>query len=451
MAFQHILFYLQDAIIALLMWRGTYPLTIRGQEHKIPVHSLFAFVVAVLLVERPHLLPSFFLFATAWVLLATMDYRRRLPDKWSHCKTYAELLTVMLTGESHAPPDSIAAYENYDEAQAFLEKWKNRITESEKAAARAYEESIKLQEEAERDAEVMAEATTDISTKRGGVSIDPFKPILFPVQQNLATLCRYLRHLKYVVLWEECYITFWVVTGCIVLGTMFLFLPWLFILRWTSRILVWLIFGPWMKLVDVFYLSQIQPLSEEEESEKREQERMRRQLASSAALTDARIKRETAVKLKAMKKYMFGRFITRVPVLKEDRYRDLPLPESTAVPFNANKMTLAELAMHEAGYRKTRLPGQHLAGVMIPKVELSPPSSFFGAYRQERNCLLTLSLLSFYRRLNPMVLLKPRLDKQLPALNWSIDTAPEGACSMGRTLTLQPTPRSGPSSSPLEY
>jgi len=124
-----------------------------------------------------------------------------------------------------------------------------------------------------------------------------------------------------------------------------------------------------MKLVDIYYLSKIKPLTEEELHEKKEQDRQARQLETMTAVAGARIKREDQAKLKAMKKYMFGKFITRVPVLKEDRYRDLPLPESTAEPFRPPPVAMSELAMADAGYKKIRLPGQHLVGVMIPKIE----------------------------------------------------------------------------------
>jgi hypothetical protein len=143
-------------------------------------------LVAVLLVERPQLFPSFFLFGVAWLLLAVMMYRRQLPDRWSRCKSYSELMSTLLLGDSGTPPDSIAAFENYEEAQRFAEAWRTRITEAEDSAAKAYQNSVRRQEELATEMEEIDETDTDISTKQGGMSIDPFKPILFPVQQNLA-------------------------------------------------------------------------------------------------------------------------------------------------------------------------------------------------------------------------------------------------------------------------
>jgi hypothetical protein len=65
---------------------------------------------------------------------------------------------------------------------------------------------------------------------------------------------------------------------------------------------------------------------------------------------------------------MFGKFAMRIPILKQDRYVDTPLAESSATPYKEKEFTLAELAMKEAGYNRTRVPGQTLVGDMIPLI-----------------------------------------------------------------------------------
>jgi hypothetical protein len=62
-------------------------------------------------------------------------------------------------------------------------------------------------------------------------------------------------------------------------------------------------------------------------------------------------------------------FCYAVPVLKEERYRDLPLPTSHAEPYVDEVRSLAQTAMRDAGYRKKRMPSQHLIGDMIPCAE----------------------------------------------------------------------------------
>jgi hypothetical protein len=186
LALQHVLFYLQDALVALLLWRGTTTITIGKTVLKLPIHSLTAFVVAATLVERPQLLPSVILFGLAWMLLAIMDYRLQLPDIWSRCKSFSELARTLVLGESGVPPDNIPPGANYEEAQRFHEEWKKRIANAEDAAVKAYEESMKLQEEYLQEMDEVDEGDPDLATRDAGLSIDPFKPLLFPVQQNLA-------------------------------------------------------------------------------------------------------------------------------------------------------------------------------------------------------------------------------------------------------------------------
>lgn len=157
--------------------------------------------------------------------------------------------------------------------------------------------------------------------------------------------------------------------GSLALAIIFLFFPWAFMMRWTSRLLVWGLFGPWMKLVDIYWYKTIENLSDEERSKRIEEVRKLRKKQTAKAAADARIARENAKKLKAMKCYMFGNFITKVPVLKFDRYRDIPLPSSSATPHHPGPQKLADLAMDEAGRNKTRVTGQQLVGDMIPALE----------------------------------------------------------------------------------
>lgn len=196
LALHHVVFYLQDAVMSLLLWRGSLPIPtpFHDEPFLFPIHSLTAFLTMILLVEHPHWVPSFFFACIAWIMLASQGYRHSLPDVWSRCKSFNSFVVALAMGESPDPPESIEAYANYDEAQAFLDKWQKRIEDSEAAAKKSYEEQIRVQEEYEREMEELGDTKdTDIASKSGGggVSIDPFKSLLFPVQQNLALVCRY--------------------------------------------------------------------------------------------------------------------------------------------------------------------------------------------------------------------------------------------------------------------
>ena len=72
--------------------------------------------------------------------------------------------------------------------------------------------------------------------------------------------------------------------------------------------------------------------------------------------------------------YFFGKYLTRVPIFHVDRYLDLPLPSSSAVPIKRNTMTFGELAIEESGDKEFE-SGQQLVGVMIPKIRQSIQST----------------------------------------------------------------------------
>jgi hypothetical protein len=167
--------YLKDAGTSVLLWRGTSHVQIKGKTVKLPIHSMTAFVLSVLLVERPQFFPSFFLFSLAWLLLATMEYRRQLPDVWSRCKSYRELAECLFFGESQSGPDSIEAYANDDAARAFLEEWKQRIADAEDAAVHMYEESM-IDQDVEPEMSKEPDSKSLLPAKHtSGISLDPFR------------------------------------------------------------------------------------------------------------------------------------------------------------------------------------------------------------------------------------------------------------------------------------
>ncbi|MGK3761763.1 MAG: hypothetical protein ACI8RD_014081 [Bacillariaceae sp.] len=68
---QHALFYMEDALMTLILWRGHFEMKLPfiGKKIKLPIHSFNAFVISTFLVEHPTLFPSFFFGSVAWVRL----------------------------------------------------------------------------------------------------------------------------------------------------------------------------------------------------------------------------------------------------------------------------------------------------------------------------------------------------------------------------------------------
>lgn len=388
-SYKYMMYYINDAVISLIFWRGHFPLSFRipgraavkaDEEEKagflhsytnrftvfLPLHSFNAFVIAVLLAERPSLAPSFFFLGIGWLLLAVMGYRRRSPNPWSRCKSFGEFVQTLVFGECMTYPPSIAKNENEEQVKAFEEKWERRIEAAEAAAARKNEE--RMQELKEHE-ELMAEIggtgiETDLSTKMdGGTSFDPLKPILFPIQQYLGKTCDAVRFCRNVICWEEPYYSFWLAAASLALGFIFFFVPWAFLFQWLSRLVAWSCFGPWMKLVDILWYRKRHEPTEEELKQRKEEEKKAKIESAKAAAAEARARREEAAKLKDMKTMLYGSYMTKVPIIDLNRYPDVPLHSSIAKPCGEK-----DVALHVASNRK-RIAGQRLVGNMVPKLK----------------------------------------------------------------------------------
>jgi hypothetical protein len=135
-------------------------------------------------------------------------------------------------------------------------------------------------------------------------------------------------------------------------------------LKWAGRILAWSLFGPHMKLVDLCWYSRMDGSDETRSLRLKEEYQARLEQARGTAAL-AREQREETLKLQAMKKLLFGNYITNIPILRLERYADTPLHTSFAKPCRISKSPLASL-----GNNVVRVHGQQLVGIenMIPKI-----------------------------------------------------------------------------------
>jgi hypothetical protein len=370
---QHVLFYIEDGLMALVLWRGQTELSIpfSNVELNVPTHSIWAFVLSTFLVEHPTLIPSFCFGTLAWLLLAIGGWRQSAENVWWRCHSYSQIFKMLVLGDDFAEPHRIKPFENYEESRKEAEDWVKRMEESEKRAARLAEEANQAEIERQKELAEVGNTDTDLGMKvnQASTTTNPVKAALYPIQLMLGIVVRAIRVIANVLSWQEAYISFWVTTCSLVLAIISLFVPWLWCLKWGARIFAWTVFGPWMKLVDIYYVSLIKPETDEQRERRKKAEKLAQQLSHTETVIQARITRENIKKTKSMKQYMFGKYALRVPILKQDRYQDTPLTESFATPFREKNFSLAELAMQEAGYNKRRVPGQTLVGDMIPHVK----------------------------------------------------------------------------------
>ena len=89
-----------------------------------------------------------------------------------------------------------------------------------------------------------------------------------------------------------------------------------------------------MAIVDRYYLREDPNLTEEERHAAiRRKVQLRYESVTKAAL-DFQVRKERAVKLKSMKRFMYGKFLVKIPAFNTDKYMDIPLPQSHARPYD---------------------------------------------------------------------------------------------------------------------
>jgi hypothetical protein len=295
------------------------------------------------------------------VLLSTSELRTANPNPWMRCKGFSYLLMSLITGDSITGPHVIEV--NEGEAVDTLTK---HMRDAEDKAKKWYEKYVKDNEQYLKEMAEVGDTNEDLSaqTTADSAILKPTRVYLFPIQSILRVACNGLRIFKNILLWEECYISFWITLFSFGISVALFFVPWGFLIKWTLRIIAWVAFGPWMKLADMYYFSE----NDEQRHARMETLRLNRQKWLDQLKNDAMISREKTAKLRDFKQYLFGKYICNVNILKKDRYYDIPLPTSSATMYDPKSMSVGELAMQEAGYHRTHVDGQHLIGDMIPKV-----------------------------------------------------------------------------------
>lgn len=336
-----------DSLHSLIFWRGQ----VKVGNTWLPLHSAIVFSFSVHAVEKPQLLPSFFFFACGWIMISSMCQRESHPSPWHRGHSFYHYWNILLHGKSFHVPQEIRPLQGHKEALKYEKAWQDRLVEDDARWAK----------QAELDAKVkgISDDTvirTKAKAKANAPLVDPISAMagarLLPYQQRLGRYCDKVRYVRNVMNWSESVMSFWYTVGCIGAGIFGLFVPWAFLIRWTSRLIVWICLGPWMKGLDIF----LHGLTVEEEVERQKMKSSNQikqafQLQCKAAKT----LRENTLKLKAFRVRLFGKYITRLPEYNLTRHEDVPLPESTAEPYCGSEIKPSLI-----------VPGQNLTGVMIP-------------------------------------------------------------------------------------
>ena len=298
-----------DGIKAVILWRGHFPLHICSYSFKAPFHSMTAFTWAILLALNFDRFPSFICFMFAWILFAMLEFQRANPNPWKRPRTYISMLNELIfnrpfgcqTIEKNA---NIEAIMDYDEQRK--ERMRLRKEAVDRMNVQNEQDALRLAEEKKQLDEQTHDHSANLTVGANKLILAPFKGILDPVQKYLFWTCIYLRVGRNVLMWRDSVFAFWLATIALGFSAICLFVPWTFLLRWTFRIGIIALFGPWMKLVDIYLVDHDENLTREERKAKLEKEMKERYEFLLSQSKAGRLNQEHAMKFNDMHKYMYG-------------------------------------------------------------------------------------------------------------------------------------------------
>ena len=136
-----VVYTINDALQSLIFWRGQ----VRICSIWFPLHSFILFCVAIILVERPYMLPAVLPLCIGWFMLASMYWRLQEPSPWQRCLTFGHYFRILILGHSSPEAEEIRAWEGHEESEAKKKAIQRRI-EDDRAFMKekeAVEEKIK--------------------------------------------------------------------------------------------------------------------------------------------------------------------------------------------------------------------------------------------------------------------------------------------------------------------
>ena len=352
--------YLYDVIFSIWLWRG-----------RIPMDSIALFAAVTLSLEFPSYLPSILLYTLAYVLLRKNYCLSTNPSPWYGIKSFRK---VAMTNVGFKPrPTTLLPGTGNEEAifLAQVEEYRmHRVTgflyETMKILLQVYRVYSKT-------------SPVDISTvsKGGGMMSALYVDYLTYLHLLLKMLIKYIRALKSFATWQS-NSTYQFTVKCLVVATVWALFPFKTQSYWLVRALVWITLGPWVKLLDLFWIRKFYRTRETliREGVPQTTEEMKEDIASrpntlepllkSAALESmsnlGRVVVEDNVKLRDCREEYFGSFSEHIPLVDMSRFPSVPLPSSSAVPtnhvFDPDK---------EQCVKWDYVAGQKLEGTMIPQ------------------------------------------------------------------------------------
>mmetsp|Transcript_435 Transcript_435/g.674 ORF Transcript_435/g.674 Transcript_435/m.674 type:complete len:828 (-) Transcript_435:139-2622(-) len=362
MEYGSVICYVIDVMIGVWLWRGRTNVPILGNIW-CPMHSVFVFTAAVLAIEFPLMIPTIVFYSVAWILLA-IGYNSSIhPDPWQRCKSVGELNMVRLTGRSIHGPIHIEPNVGVEEAVALKKLDKVKAARVKSFLLDLMKVGLKVRKIYKKADVANIAITTEEST-----SWSILGNSLYYVHLMLYSMVTILNTFRNFANWKG-YGAYSLSMQFVFMGTIFLVFPMQYVLLWTARVVVWVLLGPWMKVIDIMY---IHPIYRTRDELKVDPEFHGTNLESILAsdsiqkmVRNDRLAGEDAIKLKDMREHQFGKLSFRVPAVDTQSKPNIPLPSSTAQPYLGTKGDTTKGFVDVDNATWCCISGQNLTGTMV--------------------------------------------------------------------------------------
>lgn len=237
--------YIEEALMTVWLWRGHYAICICGKTVWLPLHSVVAFLWALIICSDLNYIPAFLMFSVGWIFLTTNEIVRRTPSKWNKPRGYGQLWSILLFGNFFI--EDVEPNENLDALREFEERQKQKQDRRDNTIALRAQYEEELRKELGPD---IHEVEVDIATKAAqgladSLNVRPLKSTLHPVQLKLRRIVLASRFTSKFFLWKETYYAFWITTFSFVACALVAWVPWGMVLGWAIRVTIFVMLGPW--------------------------------------------------------------------------------------------------------------------------------------------------------------------------------------------------------------
>jgi len=341
-------------MIPTIFWRTSH--VFKFSEYfqiSLPINSIVVFIQALLMVERPHLIPSVILANLGYMMYSSLEQQRMKLN--GHCyrpRSYFDLIRIATIGKS--------------QSQALIDMECDIGSRNDPEDGNPIED-IKKMPEVERLLARLSVTLENIWTLFAFGSeyplingvFNPVSYILQSLQYLLAVITGPIRAVSKIYQWEAHSAACLITTFCFTSSFLFYIAPWAHIFQWMARFFVWICLGPLMRKVDAYFVRK------DEKPPKMIEDQIDRVFDSLQR------KRELYDKSIAFKKHLFGEHVLQTPgFFTPDRYTDEPLSSSSAKSFPDMKLMSKKVNI------VARLHGHNLEVDMIPSIpESNSPKS----------------------------------------------------------------------------